>query len=292
MNILSVFSRDRLSSMKQEALERTNDVPVTIPYVPQTTNELIEEIHESFYTQVDKLLASAKVSRSLDTDKQALIDKCNRLKSLGFTATKEVVEAEREIKRLSDLKIENEQKQVLIEAINHFSRRYPHYKFITEDSVKRICEKYNLIYGEIGRYIGTVPDRNLKHIEDFKIREEDMCFTESTSDWMSSSGFVMKKYVDFQQKMVKERLNADRREVRFFSSLRTWVKESPLEIAAPLKDFNLERHEVRDFKLSEIEIPDPVVLKPVLFKGQKFYLIVTAWGIEATDSDVLNEKMN
>ena len=30
----------------------------------KTTNEIIEEIHESFYTEVDRLLASAKTANS------------------------------------------------------------------------------------------------------------------------------------------------------------------------------------------------------------------------------------
>ena len=45
-------------------------------------------------------------------------------------------------------------------------------------------------------------------------------------------------------------------------------------------------------KLSKIEIPDPVVLQPVFFKGRKHYLIVTAWGIEAEDDLVKNSNHN
>jgi len=50
--------------------------------------------------------------------------------------------------------------------------------------------------------------------------------------------------------------------------------------------------EIKDFKLSKIEIPDPVVLQPVFFKGKKHYLIVTAWGIEAEDELVKNSNHN
>src|ERR1700721_504893 len=96
----------------------------------KTTNEVIEEIHETFYTEVDRLLDDALKSNSLDTDKQELIDKCNRLKRLGFTNTHEVKETEKEITRLHNLKRENETKQNLIEAINYFRFKYPTYKFI------------------------------------------------------------------------------------------------------------------------------------------------------------------
>ena len=68
----------------------------------------------------------------------------------------------------------------------------------------------------------------------------------------------------------------------------------PLEIAAPLEDFNMKGAELKDFKISNIpiKIPDPVVLKPVIFNNNKYYLIVTAWGKEASDEIVVNSKFN
>ncbi len=262
-----------------------NKVVVAEPVLKaKTVNEIIEEIHESFYTEVDKLLSSAKISNSLDTDKQELINKCERLKSLGFTNTKEVKEAEVEIKRLNDLKTENESKKSLIEAINYFSFKYPMYKFITEDSVKNICEKYNLVYGEINRYTGTVPDLNLKQIESFKISEEDECyFIETRYAWGS---FTEKRVITLEQCKKSKSENS-----RLVSSSQIFGKCS-LEIAAPLSDFNMTEAEVKDFKLSDIIVYDPVVLKPVIFDNKKHFLIVSAWGQEASDELVVNQKMN
>ncbi len=234
----------------------------------KTQNQIIDEIHDTFYTEVDKLLSSAKISNSLDTDKQELINKCEKLKALGFTNTKEVKEAEVEIKRLDDLKLENESKKSLIEAINYFSFKYPMYKFITEDSVKNICEKYNLVYSEINRYIGTVPDLNLKQIEEFKISEEDECyFHETRYVWGS---FTEKRVITFEQ--YKKSKSENRR--LSGSALQIFEKCS-LEIAAPLSDFNIAKAEVKDFKLSDIIVYDPVVLKPVIFNNKKHFLIQT-----------------
>jgi hypothetical protein len=263
----------------------------------KSMNQVIEEIHETFYTEVDKLLASAKVLKSLETTKQDLIDKCKRLRALGFTNTKEVKEAELEIERLSNLEMENLQKEKLIRAINHFSFKYPNYKFITEESVKKICAKYNLIYSTIDRYIGTVPDKNLKHMEDFRIEEVDECWiSQSWSQIYSMLGSFghREKFCDIHK--IKER-KEDQEKLQQHpmsqqSIERYFNRKCPLEIAAPLSDFNTEGLEVKDFKLSKIEIPDPIVLKPVIFEGQKHYLIVTAWGLEASDQDVINEKMN
>lgn len=261
----------------------------------KTTVEIIEEIHDSFFTEVDKLFATAKVSNSLDTNKQALLDKCKRLKALGFTNTKEVKEAEIEIERLNKLQKENEEKQELIEAINFFSITYPTYKFITEDSVNKICQKYGLVYGEISRYLGTVPDKNLKHIEQFNVHDKHECyFTETiyVSFGMGSRSMGKKYITKEQNEIINERYkNSDDRLMFSMHSIEVNLK-CPLEIAAPVKDFNMEGMEVKNNKIQKIEIPDPIVLKPVIFKDKKHYLIVTAWGEEASDEIVVNQQMN
>ena len=117
----------------------------------QSVNELVKEIHTNFFTEVDRLLIDAKKVGSLETEYQNLIDKSNRLERLGFKNSKEVSDAKVEIKRLDAIRIENLKKENVIEAINYFSIKYPQYKFITEESVKKICEKYGLIYGEVSK---------------------------------------------------------------------------------------------------------------------------------------------
>lgn len=281
----------------------SNEVVIAEPKAElrgKTTNEVIEEIHETFYTEVDKLLASAKIANSLDTDKQDLIEKCARLKALGFTNTKEVKEAEAEIARLDELKRDNEAKKTLIEAINYFSFKYPNYKFITEKSVGKICAKYNLVYGVIDRYIGTVPDKNLKHIEDFRVIEDDECFVYEEllySMLIGGERSIRKEYKTSEHfKREQELRNNPEHYMRSMQFSRMDYREinmkCPLEIAAPLKDFNMQGMEVKGHKISKIEIPDPIVLKPVIFNNQKHYLIVTAWGNEASDELVVNQKYN
>jgi hypothetical protein len=258
----------------------------------KSTKEIIEEIHDSFYTEVDNLLAEAKIEKSLSTDKQDLIEKQNKLTSLGFHNTKEVKEANEEILRLQKLEKENVSKKELIEAINYFSFKYPYYKFITEESVKKICEKYNLIYSTVDRYTGTVPDSNIKQMLEFKIQEEDECYEKE----LSVRGFMRRvntSLISFQEKeMLKNDLEYSDPIFLLDDLYRTIIKKLPLEICAPIKDFDLQGHELKDFKLSKIEIPDPVVLQPVFFKGKKHYLIVTAWGDEASDELVVNQNMN
>lgn len=281
--------------------QRNTELPV-ISKVVTIKEPTVEEIHESFYTEVDRLLEEANISKSLDTNKQDLIDKANRLKSLGFINTKEVKEAQNEINRLEILKIENKAKKELIDAINYFSFKYPQYKFITEDSVKRICSKYGLIYGEINRYIGEVPEKNLKYIEQFKINDEDKLYLER--EWYQSryervETLYKSRIISYSQyfehtrpKSWEEYRYLVDKGLRINSDFRDEIICSSLEIAAPIKMFNMKDHEIQDFKLQRIEDKDPVVLQPVQYNNKKYYLIVTAWGDEASDELVVNQKMN
>ncbi len=263
--------------------------------------QLVEEIHETFYTEVDRLLEAAKISKSTETDKKEMIEKRDRLINMGFTASKNVVEGEEEVKRILQAKIDNAANEKLVRAINYFSHSYPQYKFITEASVKKICAKYNLIYGGVDRYIGTVPDKNLKDIENFKIKEKDECYLRS-SRWTRERDYIgyseAKGKIEPQEHAVSSESSfAQMSRIVGYSISGAMhndytISNAVLEIAAPLSDFNMKDHEVKDFKIGKIHVPDPVVLKPVFFEGEKHYLIVTAWGAEASDELVVNQKMN
>lgn len=251
----------------------------------RSVTEIIEEIHETFYTEVNRLFNEARIFNNVESNKKTLIEKSNRLKNLGFTNTKEIEIAEKEIKKLNKFKEENKKKEFLIDAINYFTLHYPHRKFITEESVKKICKKYNLVYGEVSRYRGVVPTPNLKEIEAFKLKDEDRCYekiiTRKNSFKRPEKIYVGSDYIN------------KKRRVRNPENKNIEINESPLEIAAPKKDFDLSGMVVEDYKLEQkFEIPDPVVLQPVFYKGKKYYLILTAWGEEGYDELVFDEKKN
>lgn len=250
------------------------------------SNQIIQEIHHAFYTEVEKLLEYANVENSLDTNQQDLIDKCKRLKSLGFTSTKEVREAESEISRISGLKLENQNKKELISAINYFSTKYPNYKFITEDSVRTICSKYGLVYGEISKYTGSVPDKNLLQMEQFKIKDEDQCYRKRES---YSGRMINMVFINHKEFLLEQHTSNNYNYSHYIE-----FDKSSLEIAAPVSDFNMTNQEIKNFNISEKQIPiqDPIVLQPVIYNRKKYYLIVTAWGEESSDELVINERMN
>lgn len=276
----------------------------------QNTNAIIEEIHNSFYSEVELLLDSAKNYNNIETTKQGLIDKTERLKKLGFKNTKEIQEANNELTRIHLLKKENEKKQDLFKAINYFSFKYPQYKFITEDSIIKLCEKYNLVYGTVDKYIGTIPDYNLEQLEKFVIDKKDECYVR---EQMILSKFFGTRnefmcFISYDEYEQEETLRLYREEQRKALSVteqyhqhmigdyfgRTIDSICGLVIVAPLKDFNMAESEISKFKLinKKMEIPDPVVLKPVYFEKKMYFLIITAWGEEAKDPLVYPEKRN
>lgn len=267
----------------------------------EATNKVIDEIHETFYSEVERLLANSMITMSEDTKLNDLIEKSKRLKALGFTNTKECKEANVEITRLEEVKKLNKSQESLNEAINYFSLKYPLNRFITEDSVIKICNKYGLIYGPIGRYLGDVPDKNLKEIESINVKEEDCLLIETERSWSSRNDkytnvslsdyrFIHKKAIEESQRESNTGLY-NHSNYHYRNRLRN-ISKSNLEICAPVKDFNMEGYEVKGVKLSKIEILDPVVLHPVMYDGKKYYLIVSAWGQESSDELVVNKINN
>lgn len=264
---------------------------------------LIEEIHQSFFTEVDKLLAESKILHSLTSDQQEQIDKHMRLRALGFGKAENADAVQKEISRLEALKAENVKKNALSETISYFSTKYPNYKFITEASVKTICEKYGLIYGSVTQYIGNVPEKNLREIENFKIHEEDKCGAEVGQKEITLEGTMERDPLSGRSRAVRKVIPTYR-----YMSLNTAMynrdnsvsrhfryEECGMEIAAPKKDFTIaaSQYIVGNKIVSKpIDIPDPVVLYPVFHNGAKHYLIVTAWGLEASDPLVVNERNN
>ncbi len=255
---------------------------------------VIDEIHKTFYSEVDRIIIGAQQLDSMETTKQSLILKRDRLVAQGFRNTDEVKEADTEIARIADIQKANARKENILNAINHFSMNYPNYKFITKESVENICKKYNLIYGAVSKYKGVVPDVNLKHIEDFKIKEEDAFYLKRTDlglSFMGRSNTQPSSYNALveQEEQAKRRLEAG---IYHHLLLHEHIFKAPLEICAPKGDFDTTNMELDGFELKDIEILDPIVLAPVLYGDEKFYLIVTAWGIEAYDQHVINHKMN
>ena len=250
--------------------------------------EVVEKIHDEFNSAGEKLYQEAL--RIINSTKILNEEKTKRLKALGFSATKEVTEAEEVLKK----KKLNEE---MVETISYYRTKYPMNKFITKEQVEQICGKYGLIYSEVTNYIGFVPEKNLKAIEAFKIADDDVPMTRWLNGmWTGGSAEEMTRGDICRYREQKAAENDQSQSLgvnailyQMSRELYSYIENRTLLIAAPAGDFKAtERHEVKDFRLSLKPIPDPVVLAPVIGG----YLIVTAWGDEASDPLVQNEINN
>ncbi len=259
----------------------------------------VQEIHNEFECAADNLLKEANII--LVQAEKADVVKVSRLQSLGFKQSIQVVETK---PLLDAANLSTEQ----IKLVNYYKQNYPLQKFITEEQVKIICHKYNLVCGDVGRFRGFVPEKNLKEIEAFNLKDSeknllglyqnDKLLTHLSANvikddwaldriesgegvWYKSTGGML-----VHAQSVKNNIAPGFEDITY-----TKIKKvsNDLKICAPVKDMDISGLELEDgYKLMKKHIPDPVVLQPI--KGG--YLVLTKWGEEASDPILLNEIEN
>lgn len=168
----------------------------------------------------------------------------------GFTNAKGYIARKSELDR-------KEKARELSGLIAEYGQIYPMNKFITEETIKMICEKYNLYFTEAKKFIGEIPDRCLKEIMAFKVRRKDMRY----------------KNLDYSS------LYTEEQQAEFLPG-------QTMSIMAPMSELNYQ--EGYDRKRGHVVFDDPIVLQPV----NGGFLIVTSWGKEAADPAIVNPNHN
>lgn len=249
----------------------------------------VEQIHREFYTASEKIVNFV------------VPEKAKILHQLGFTASE-------------DAKDFDPAREALRDLVLGYQYHYPNNKFITDDEVHRICKKYNLICGPVSAYTGKVPDSKVKDIASFNLHYSHARETEYeykvtyhqkgdgwTPKWLTASSPWQKKL----PKIISGRyfystFDIDSYLNSIYNTGINWLvdkmKESTKEfkglyICAPEKEMKtdgLTKKGLFAFLETKRHIEDPVVLHPC--KGG--WLILAAWGPEASDQNVVNHKMN
>jgi len=232
---------------------------------PLTTNEVIEQIHDSFEVASDVMIKKAETKlANTKTDDLAL-----RKERLGFGQAKGVKENQTALK-------EKEEYDEMLKNVLYFQQSYPQFKVIHESQVEEICKKYNLVLGGADLYRGDIPEKNIKEIENFQkgsIKEQDLKYIDIGATWGGSPESTYSTYLSCK-------------DCHFSGSY--IISHTDYSICAPLKDMDTKGQKLNGYKL-EREIPDPVVLFPL---RDKFYAIVSKWGLEGQDQSLTNEKSN
>lgn len=255
-------------------------------FMPKVNEQaIIAEIHNEFDSAGERLINEAKL---IIEGEGVFYDKAERLFELGFKNSIEVtgVEQFRSIKEWPQL-------------ITLYQQKYPFNKFITHEAAIAICKKYGLLLGDASMYKGTIPNDKLREIERFKIDIEDKVVAFVVNDDNEPVRALITK--DFNTHYAKDCLKtktyfyvsteSDFAKHNNLFGMSTYAKinfkMACLKICAPIKQMIIpEGKQVKNHTI--VDIPDPIVLQPV--KGG--YLIVSKWGLEASDSSLTNEKLN
>lgn len=253
-----------------------SDVEFNETEVMEDNQEIIEKIHNEFMTAGDNLLQEAE--HLIATTKASKPERAKNLHSLGFMQTRDA----KEHQTVLDITTE---KGKIAEAIMSFKIKYPNYKFISKEDVNKICKKYNLVLGTVNNFIGFVPDKNIQEINKFfELHQTEK--TEFTHTYSHSINGVWHRQTMYLTKKNCEGLNGKKSDEHEQNTL--------LKICAPISDMKLNSdEEVKNHQISKKVYPDPVVLKGVAHDNMVWgYLILTAWGDEASDELVINQNNN
>lgn len=303
-NILKHLLPSKEAVFNQEAI--MEELPIIAKHLYPKE---VMEIHHEFETAADKLLEEAKsiIQEAATKD----VDKVSRLEKLGFKQVNQVTQ-------LKPLLQKAELSKEQIELLKYYRQEYPFNKFITEEQVKIICHKYNLVCGDVSRFTGFVPEKNLREIERFKLKEREANILLCKETRGEKRTFILENAEigtnfhspSFEHIYIKEQERSRYAKAAFqravgdevfyanddnnlfnigFRPENFIIESNSLKICAPVKDMDISGLELTDgYKLEKKHIPDPVVLQ--LVKGG--YLILTAWGDEASDPFVVNEINN
>jgi hypothetical protein len=262
--------------------------------LPKIVNKLypkeVLEIHNEFNIAADNLLLEA--NSIIAEAKSKDIEKVNRLEALGFKQVKQVVETK---PLLEQAKLSQEQ----IEAVNYYKREYPFNKFITNKQVEDICKKYGLVCGDVSLFKGFVPEKNLKEIEKFKLKDKEKNVLIASNGWVFKNAEIKKKnsYWHIYKRNETDKFRYafqsndginfyanDTHNIFGYSHINNGrnftIENNSLKICAPLKDMDTTGMDLTDgYKLEKKFIPDPIVLQPVEFG----FLILAMWADETFD---------
>lgn len=280
--------------------------------------ELIDQIHNEFDSAQERLLAEANkiLSEIVIPQQYQHKTKAERLKEIGFMNTQQVKEYDQACElREKEL---SRQRQVRdnAELIRYHKQVYPFQKFLTEEELDRICDKYGLVHAPVANYIKDVPEKNLREIEAAKpLVSEDMpfpyyvlkvtrslvgdakdiervkrygikLFKEDDALWTDLNALFKQRGLNIRT--AKEETGPHKGSFREVHK----VFNRGLFIAAPKSHFDLtglKNDGMFGFKeMFRVEVKDPIVFRYCRGGIQ----VLSKWGLEAEDPALLNEINN
>lgn len=268
--------------------------------------EIIQQIHDHAHQAQAALMqeAEAILSQAQNFTPEE-IQSVDSLASMGFKNEKNVVEI--------TAKLEEQRRiQTKYDVIKYYAEKYPFNKFIPVSVVYEICEKYGLLIARADRFIDVIPEFNKNEILNFRVDQIDLL---DKAEFVVANAWSRNRYPYWVNREfritsgMKQRWGIDKKNIPTGQRPRSvdnrlgsvdmplddgaavtssnFTQGTDLYVIATKDQFNTSNMEQVGYTLSEIK-DDPIVLQPVACG----LLIVTAWGPEAKDSQIVNENKN
>lgn len=159
--------------------------------------------------------------------------------------------------------------------IAEYKKRYPLHKIITKNKVIMICKKYELVLGAMERFAGYIPEKNMAELRVFP----------------SYTIYYRVADCDYDTLYEAEKASREHRNTFGFKTNPKIVEKKhsgSFYVCAAKNEFILRDEDV-DLTINT----DPIILFcPARDWNKDVFIIVTAWGEEASDENIRNEKMN
>lgn len=170
------------------------------------------------------------------------------------------------------------------------SKLFPFHKVIHLNKILLLCEKYNLVFSETENYVGSIPQKNLYELEQFTKQYNYFHLKRFEDTSLMKELFGIGKSVEektFEFIKNKHLIEYDAEETIY-----EWRIVASKDMVVTKK-----------IRKNRIVVPDPIIIgmiKPHWGAGgmrwwdqnEKWGVIVTAWGDEASDEIVVNERNN
>lgn len=196
------------------------------------------------------------------------------LKEMGFTSAENV-------RRVTDHDEHHNQARM-------YRQKYPQFKFITEQVLDRVMDKFDLERKTLSAFKGAIPERNATELMAIKIDSADL--TNKESPKMTHKAIVGGSNIPPFLKEILEEAASSALNDLFGSKLSSVLPAGRLNLSEIGAANNQIISIVADPRLFEKQLAGvcPMVLAEV--KGG--FLVLSAWGAEAADPEVLNQNMN
>jgi len=181
--IKEITSESKTEKTITEVLEAPAPNPKVIKIKARSNSKYddtnIGMLHNKFFGSSEALLVESQKflkqrEKELNRWKNKSIankKKVNNLKEFGFVNTGQAKQFDDDVKEkekeIESARRDIEDKTEVANAVLHFAKKYPAYKFITYNGIKEVCDKYNLVFGKNELFTGFVPKINLEDIKKF-----------------------------------------------------------------------------------------------------------------------------